>query len=73
MQSNIRESGGAHMTPSDHDRFVREKEEGSLVKPEDAGRVIAGLAISGPESLSGEFVSWDDPRCREFTMIVQHK
>lgn len=66
MQSNIRESGGAHMLPSDHDSFVRVKREGSLVKPEDPGHVIAGLAVGGPESLSGEFVSWDDPRCREF-------
>jgi hypothetical protein len=70
MQSNIRESGRAHMAPSDHNNFVREKEEGSLVKPEDPGHVIAGLAVSGPESLSGEFVSWDDPRCREFRRPV---
>jgi hypothetical protein len=66
MQSNIRECGSVHMAPSDHDKFVREKTEGSLLKPEDPGHVIAGLAVNGPLSLSGEFVSWDDPRCREF-------
>jgi len=66
MQSNIRDFGGVHMASDDHDNFVREKKEGSLVKPEDPGHVIAGLAISGPVSLSGEFVNWDDPRCREF-------
>lgn len=66
MQSNLREFGGAHMSPNDHNNFVREKKEGTLLTPEDPGHVIAGLAVSGPKSLSGEFVSWDDPRCREF-------
>jgi hypothetical protein len=65
MQREIREFGGVHMAPGDHDSFIREKKEGSLLKPEDPGQVIAGLAVNGPESLSGEFVSWDDPRCHE--------
>ncbi|KAF8484749.1 short-chain dehydrogenase [Russula ochroleuca] len=66
MQREIREFGGIHMAPGDHDSFVREKNNGLLLKPEDPGHVIAGLAVNGPESLSGEFVSWDDPRCYEF-------
>ena len=65
MQRDIREFGSIHMTPDDHDSFVREKKESLLLKPEVPGHVIAGLAVNGPESLSGEFVSWDDPRCYE--------
>ena len=66
MQSNIRDAGGAHMAPDVHESFRREKEEGLLVKPEDPGHVIAALALNGPQSLSGEFISWDDERCRGF-------
>ena len=66
MQRDIREFGGVHMAPDDHDSFIRAKKEGLLLKPEDPGHVIAGLAVHGPESLSGEFVNWDDPRCSEF-------
>jgi hypothetical protein len=66
MQTGIRESGGIHMAPDVHESFVQEKKEGLLLKPEDPGHVIAALALNGPRSLSGEFVSWNDERCREF-------
>ncbi|KAI0254708.1 NAD-P-binding protein [Lactifluus subvellereus] len=70
MQSEIRELGGAHMPLDVHESFVRAKREGSLLKPEDPGHVIAALALHAPQSLSGEFVSWDDERCREFRRSV---
>jgi hypothetical protein len=66
MQNEIREHGGVHMAPDVHQSFIREKKDGLLLKPEDPGHVIASLALNGPQSLSGEFVSWDDERCREF-------
>ena len=66
MQRNIRDTGGVHMAADVHKSFIREKEEGLLTKPEDPGHVIAALALNGPQSLSGEFISWDDERCREF-------
>jgi len=66
MQSEIRDDGGVYMAPDVHGSFIREKEQGSLLKPEDPGHVIAALAVNGPPSLSGEFISWDDERCREF-------
>ncbi|KAI9452087.1 short-chain dehydrogenase [Russula earlei] len=66
MQGEIRERGGVHMAPDVHELFIREKKDGQLVRPEDPGHVIAALAVNGPRSLSGEFVSWDDERCREF-------
>jgi len=49
-----------------HQGFIREKREGLLLKPEQPGYVIAALSLHAPESLSGEFVRWDDERCREF-------
>jgi len=66
MQSDLRDVGAVHMAPDVYESFVREKEEGLLLKPEDPGHVIAALAVNGPRSLSGEFVNWDDERCREF-------
>jgi hypothetical protein len=66
MQRTIRDIGGVHMTPDVHQSFIREKAEGMLAKPEDPGHVIATLALNGPQSLSGEFISWEDERCREF-------
>jgi hypothetical protein len=66
MQGHIREFGGPHMAPGVHETFAREKREGLLLNPDDPGHVIAALALHAPQSLSGEFVSWDDERCREF-------
>ena len=70
MQSQVRDVGGIHMAPDVHESFILEKEQGSLLKPDDPGHVIAALAINGPKSLSGEFISWDDERCREFRQPV---
>ena len=55
-----------HMSKSDQERFVKAHAEGKLVRPEDAGHVIASLAIKAPKSLSGQFVSWDGQECAEF-------
>ncbi|KAI9448017.1 short-chain dehydrogenase [Lactarius indigo] len=66
MQGEIRESGGLYMAHDVHQSFIREKREGLLLKPKQPGYVIAALSLHAPESLSGEFVSWDDERCREF-------
>ena len=70
MQGEIRVFGGAHMGFDVHESFVREKREGLLLKPEDPGHVIAALALHAPQSLSGEFISWEDERCREFKRSV---
>lgn len=66
MQGALREFGGLHMANDFHQSLVREKREGRLLKPEQPGYVIAALSLHAPESLSGEFVNWDDERCREF-------
>lgn len=70
MHGEIREFGGAHMTSDMHEKAVRDKKEGLLLRPEDPGHVIAGLALFGPRSLSGEFVQLDDERCREFRLAT---
>jgi len=65
MQGGLREFGGLHMANDFHQSLIREKTEGRLLKPEQPGYVIAALSLHAPESLSGEFVNWDDERCRE--------
>jgi len=65
MQSSIRENG-APMGDEGHGGFVRLHREGLLVKPELPSHVIAALALKGPKTLSGQFVSWDDDVCKEF-------
>lgn len=66
MQETLREFGGLDMASDFHQSLIREKSEGRLLKPEQPGYVIAALSLRAPESLSGEFVHWDDERCREF-------
>ena len=47
-------------------KFTSAYEKGELVKPEDAGHVIAALSLKAPPSLSGQFVSWNGDECKEF-------
>ena len=48
------------MSSSDQEKFHGLHREGKLVRPEQPGGVIAGLAVRGEKSLSGKFLSWDD-------------
>lgn len=66
MQEVLRQTGAAHMSKADHDMFLRAHADGKLVKPEDAGHVIAALALEAPPDLNGKFVSWDSEECRAF-------
>lgn len=59
MQTAIRSIGAEHMTEKDHAKFTGLHAEGKLVKPADAGAVLAGLALNAEKKWSGEFVSWD--------------
>ena len=63
MQRDIREKHAEAMGPKDSERFVKLKEEGGLLRPEQPGHVIAKLAVAGKEEiegLSGKFLNWDD-------------
>jgi hypothetical protein len=71
MQVEIRSIGGSLMPPEDYQKFVKVHADGKLVKPEDCGYVIASLALHAPESLSGQFVSWDSEECRPFRKEAQ--
>ncbi|KII95116.1 hypothetical protein PLICRDRAFT_202634 [Plicaturopsis crispa FD-325 SS-3] len=66
MQLALREIGGSHMTETDYNKFLRVHAEGKLVKPEDAGHVIAALSLQASPSLSGQFVSWDSEQCKDY-------
>jgi NAD(P)-dependent dehydrogenase (short-subunit alcohol dehydrogenase family) len=63
MQRDIREKHAEAMGPKDSERFMKLKEEGGLLRPEQPGHVIAKLAVAGKEGiegLSGKFLNWDD-------------
>lgn len=56
MQQDIRKKHSASMQEKDVARFHQLHEEGSLLKPEQPGHVIAKLALDGPKELSGKFL-----------------
>lgn len=62
MQAEIRATGRQAMGPESHRRFVRLFEENELKPPDEPGRALAALALWAPQTMSGEFVAWDDPR-----------
>ena len=59
-------TGTEKMLPNDVAKFVKEHEEGTLVRPSESGHVIAALALKATKELSGKFVSWDSEECSEF-------
>ncbi|KAL1743766.1 hypothetical protein HDZ31DRAFT_64767 [Schizophyllum fasciatum] len=65
MQRVIRDTGSGHMQDW-HQMFIKLKEEGKLVKPEQPAHVLAGLALGAPKELSGQFVPWDGDKVKEF-------
>lgn len=62
MQAEIRSTGREAMPPDSYARFVRSFEKGELLPPDRPGRALAMLALWAPHALSGEYISWDDPR-----------
>ena len=62
MQALIRREGPEKM-PAEQIAYYRNlKTDGRLEPPEVPARSIAWLALQAPHSLSGHFVSYDDPR-----------
>lgn len=61
------------MKDEDHKIFIKAHADGKLVKPEDAGHVIAALSLRAPKSLSGQFVSWDSDDCKDFRRVPEAK
>lgn len=69
MQQAIRERGAEHMSEKDHARFTGLHAEGKLVEPEQAGAVLASLALRGAKDLSGTFVSWDATEMEDYRTV----
>ncbi|RVX74068.1 hypothetical protein B0A52_01900 [Exophiala mesophila] len=66
MQGDIREKYLKNMDRQDQQKFVGAKRDGKLLPPERPGHVIAELVIGAPHELSGQFLSWDDPKLETF-------
>jgi NAD(P)-dependent dehydrogenase (short-subunit alcohol dehydrogenase family) len=65
MQRDVRDN--AHVMPAEEaKRFIQAHTEGTLIKPEDPGHVIATLALKAPKSISGQFVTWNQPDLADF-------
>lgn len=66
MQRAIREEHVKAMSEKDQEKFHGLHKEGKLVRPEQPGGVIAGLAVRGERELSGLFLSWDDEKLKGY-------
>ncbi|GAM84152.1 hypothetical protein ANO11243_021450 [Dothideomycetidae sp. 11243] len=66
MQKGIREQHASIMDKDKAERFIKLKESGQLLKPEQPGHVMARLVLNAPNDLNGEFISWDDERLKKF-------
>ncbi|KAL0949483.1 hypothetical protein HGRIS_009536 [Hohenbuehelia grisea] len=66
MQATLRATGAEAMGEASHAKFVQAHSDGKLVKPEDAGHVIASLSVEATKELSGQFVSWDSDECKPY-------
>ncbi|KIW66670.1 hypothetical protein, variant [Phialophora macrospora] len=66
MQKDIRETFLSNMDEKDQQKFLSAKEQGKLLPPEKPGNVIAELAVSADKELSGLFLSWDDPKLKDY-------
>ncbi|KAI9721064.1 MAG: hypothetical protein M1812_002545 [Candelaria pacifica] len=66
MQNNVRELHHKTMAKKDAEKFASLKKEGSLLRPEQPGNVMARLALEAPSEISGSFLSWNDSSLAEF-------
>jgi NAD(P)-dependent dehydrogenase (short-subunit alcohol dehydrogenase family) len=66
MQAIIRSEGSASMDKATYDNFVDAFTTGKLLKPEQPGNVMARLAASPDQSLSGKFVNWNSPELKQY-------
>ncbi|KAG8972815.1 hypothetical protein FRC05_009537 [Tulasnella sp. 425] len=66
MQAIVRAEGVNQMDPTELQKFNTLHSTGKLVKPEECGQVIAGLAVGATPEMSGRYVSWDDEALERF-------
>jgi len=65
MQALLRNSPDK-MTPTDHQKFIKAHEEGSLISPDASGHLIASLALNAKKELHGQFVNSAAPELEEY-------
>ncbi|KAL2005060.1 hypothetical protein VTN00DRAFT_2910 [Thermoascus crustaceus] len=66
MQRELREDHLKNLEPQVLAKFLNAYKDGKLVKPEQAGGVLANLVLDAPKSLSGRFLSWNDKELEAF-------
>ena len=66
MQELLRSLDDGVMDADELVKFTSAYENGKLLKPEQPGSIIAGLALDGPKDLSGEYLNWEDERLASY-------
>ena len=56
MQKDLRESGSGSMLSEEYEGFVTAFQEGSLLKPEQPGHVMAKFVVDAKPELSGRMI-----------------
>ena len=65
MQTILREAKDSGMKESEAKIFIDAHSSSKLVSRDQAGHVIASLAIAGSKDLSGRYISWDQDECAD--------
>ena len=58
MQSQIADVHSSKMSPEDGQRFAKMRAEGTMLRPDQPGNVMARLVLSAPKDLSGRFIEY---------------
>ena len=66
MQELIRDQLVKNMDEDDKEKFVGAHRNGKLLPVEKPGHVIARLATDAKKELSGEFLTWNDPKLGDY-------
>lgn len=66
MQELIRGEASRNMDEEDRLRFVGAYESGKLLSPDKPGHVMAKLATEASKELSGQFITWNDPKLAKY-------
>ena len=61
MQKELRDVHVSKMKEQDAARFIKYHEEGTLLKPEQPGNVMARVVLAGPKDLSGKYLRYYVP------------
>lgn len=76
MQAVLRAQGKDTMAKAQYDTFVEAFEQGTLLKPEQPGNVIAGFVAEPSKELSGKSVKYDPVTYQIIKMAIanhEHK